>query len=73
MRLSSVLPLITLIFSLAACSSLERKSAVPAQEMGAAQIAGLSGIRYMIQYFAMYIPRLDRKIFLLSADLLLEF
>ena len=33
---------------LAGCSSLERKAAVPSQEMGQAQIAGLSGVRYMV-------------------------
>jgi hypothetical protein len=48
MRLSPLLFCITFILTLTACSSLERKSAVPAQEMGTAQVAGLSGIRYMI-------------------------
>jgi len=33
---------------LVGCGSLERKAAVPAQEMGQAQIAGLSGVRYMV-------------------------
>ena len=36
------------LFFLAGCSSLDRKAAVPAQEMGQAQIAGLSGVRYMV-------------------------
>ena len=36
------------IFFLVGCSSLERKAAVPTQEMGQAQIAGLSGVRYMV-------------------------
>jgi predicted acylesterase/phospholipase RssA len=37
-----------LIFSLVGCSSLQRKAAVPSQQMGQAQIAGLSSVRYMI-------------------------
>ena len=46
-------PLIRLIFvllmlALAGCSSLQRKAAVPSQQMGRAQIAGLSGVRYMV-------------------------
>ncbi len=36
------------IFFLVGCSSLERKAAVPTQEMGQVQIAGLSGVRYMV-------------------------
>ena len=36
------------IFTLAGCSSLQRKAAVPSQHMGQAQIAGLSGVRYMV-------------------------
>ena len=36
------------IFALAGCSSLQRKAAVPSQHMGQAQIAGLSGVRYMV-------------------------
>jgi predicted acylesterase/phospholipase RssA len=46
-------PLVHLIFIclmllLAGCSSLQRKAAVPSQQMGQAQIAGLSGVRYMV-------------------------
>jgi len=46
-------PLIRLIFvllmlALSGCSSLQRKAAVPSQQMGQAQIAGLSGVRYMV-------------------------
>ena len=46
-------PLIRLIFALlilalAGCSSLQRKAAVPSQQMGQAQIAGLSGVRYLV-------------------------
>ncbi|MDO8714131.1 MAG: patatin-like phospholipase family protein [Polynucleobacter sp.] len=46
-------PLIRLIFvlltlALAGCGSLQRKAAVPSQQMGQAQIAGLSGVRYMV-------------------------
>jgi predicted patatin/cPLA2 family phospholipase len=37
-----------LILALAGCSSLQRKAAVPSQQMGQAQIAGLSGVRYMV-------------------------
>ena len=37
-----------LILALAGCSSLQRKAAVPSQKMGQAQIAGLSGVRYMV-------------------------
>ncbi len=36
------------IVFLTACSSLQRKAAVPTQDMGQAQIAGLSGVRYMV-------------------------
>lgn len=42
------LTLIFLIFALVGCSSLQRKAAVPSQEMGQAQIAGLSSVRYMV-------------------------
>lgn len=36
------------ILSLIGCSSLQRKAAVPSQQMGQAQIAGLSSARYMV-------------------------
>jgi predicted acylesterase/phospholipase RssA len=39
---------ICLMLLLAGCSSLQRKAAVPSQQMGQAQIAGLSGVRYMV-------------------------
>jgi predicted acylesterase/phospholipase RssA len=39
--------IVSLLLFLAGCASLERKAAVPSQEMGQAQIAGLSGVRYM--------------------------
>ena len=42
------LTFIFLIFALVGCSSLQRKAAVPSQEMGQAQIAGLSSVRYMV-------------------------
>jgi predicted acylesterase/phospholipase RssA len=34
--------------SLLGCGSLQRKAAVPPQQMGQAQIAGLTGVRYMV-------------------------
>lgn len=37
-----------LMLTLVGCSSLQRKAAVPSQQMGQAQIAGLSGVRYMV-------------------------
>ncbi|MBU3622091.1 patatin-like phospholipase family protein [Polynucleobacter sp. CS-Odin-A6] len=37
-----------LILTLFGCSSLQRKAAVPSQQMGQAQIAGLSGVRYLV-------------------------
>lgn len=36
------------VLSLVGCSSLQRKAAVPSQQMGQAQIAGLSSARYMV-------------------------
>jgi hypothetical protein len=48
MRLFSVAATITLTLSLLGCSSLERKSAVPAQSLSKAQIAGLPSVRYLI-------------------------
>jgi len=36
------------MLSLLGCSSLQRKAAVPSQQMGQAQIAGLSSARYMV-------------------------
>jgi uncharacterized protein YcfL len=37
-----------LVLTLVGCSSLQRKAAVPPQQMGEAQIAGLSSVRYMV-------------------------
>jgi Patatin-like phospholipase len=37
-----------IMLSLLGCSSLQRKAAVPPQQMGQAQIAGLSSARYMV-------------------------
>ena len=48
MRLSSSVACIALSLSLLGCSSLERKSAVPAQALSKAQIAGLPSVRYLI-------------------------
>jgi len=48
MRLFSVVATITLSLSILGCSSLERKSAVPAQSLSKAQIAGLPSVRYLI-------------------------
>ena len=48
MRLSSVAICIALSASLLGCSSLERKSAVPAQSLNKAQISGLPSVRYLI-------------------------
>ena len=48
MTLFARLLIVLLMLALVGCSSLERKSAVPPQEMGGAQISGLSGVRYMI-------------------------
>ena len=42
------LTVICSIVFLTACGSLQRKAAVPSQDMGQAQIAGLSGVRYMV-------------------------
>jgi hypothetical protein len=36
------------VLSLVGCSSLQRKAAVPSQQMGQAQIAGLSSARYIV-------------------------
>ena len=36
------------MLTLVGCSSLQRKAAVPPQQMGEAQIAGLSSVRYMV-------------------------
>ena len=48
MRLSSLTACVLLSLSLLGCSSLERKSAVPAQSLSKAQIAGLPSVRYLI-------------------------
>ena len=48
MRLSSFISCIALSLSLLGCSALERKSAVPAQALSKAQIAGLPSVRYLI-------------------------
>lgn len=48
MRLFSVAATVALTLSLLGCSSLERKSAVPAQSLSKAQIAGLPSVRYLI-------------------------
>ena len=48
MRLSSSAACIALALSLLGCSALERKSAVPAQALSKAQIAGLPSVRYLI-------------------------
>ncbi|OWF65881.1 patatin [Polynucleobacter hirudinilacicola] len=48
MRLRSLITCLTLSLALLGCSSLERKSAVPAQAMSKAQIAGLPSVRYLI-------------------------
>lgn len=48
MRLSSSAACIALSLSLLGCSALERKSAVPAQALGKAQITGLPSVRYLI-------------------------
>jgi len=37
-----------LLLALVGCSSLQRKAAVPSQQMGQAQIAGLAGVRYLV-------------------------
>ena len=37
-----------LVLALVGCSSLQRKAAVPSQQMGQAQIVGLSGVRYLV-------------------------
>jgi hypothetical protein len=39
---------VLLILSLLGCGSLQRKAAVPSQQMGQAHIAGLTGVRYMV-------------------------
>lgn len=48
MRLIHFLILSLLSFALLGCSALERKSAVPAQALSKAQIAGLPSVRYLI-------------------------
>ncbi|MBU3606878.1 patatin-like phospholipase family protein [Polynucleobacter nymphae] len=48
MRLLSLTACIALSITLLGCSSLERKSAVPAQSLSKAQIAGLPSVRYLI-------------------------
>ena len=48
MRLSSLVACIALSLSLLGCSALERKSAVPTQALGKAQITGLPSVRYLI-------------------------
>jgi len=48
MRLSSLTACVALSLSLLGCSALERKSAVPAQSLSKAQIAGLPSVRYLI-------------------------
>jgi predicted acylesterase/phospholipase RssA len=48
MRLSSLTACVVLSLSLLGCSALERKSAVPAQSLSKAQIAGLASVRYLI-------------------------
>jgi len=48
MRLSSSVACIALSLSFLGCSALERKSAVPAQALSKAQIAGLPSVRYLI-------------------------
>ena len=48
MRLSSFAACIVVSLSLLGCSALERKSAVPAQSLSKAEIAGLPSVRYLI-------------------------
>jgi predicted acylesterase/phospholipase RssA len=48
MRLLTALLSISFILALAGCSGLERKSAVPAQSLNKAHIAGLPSVRYLI-------------------------
>ncbi len=48
MHLSSLTACVILSLSLLGCSSLERKSAVPAHSLSKAQIAGLPSVRYLI-------------------------
>ena len=48
MRLSSLTACVVVSLSLLGCSALERKSAVPAQSLSKAQIAGLPSVRYLI-------------------------
>lgn len=48
MRSSSLAAILLLSLILMGCSSLERKSAVPAQALSKAQIAGLPSVRYLI-------------------------
>lgn len=48
MRLIHISILTILSFAFLGCSSLERKSAVPAQALSKAQIAGLPSVRYLI-------------------------
>lgn len=48
MRLFLIAVCISLLASLLGCTALERKSAVPAQALSKAQIAGLPSVRYLI-------------------------
>ena len=48
MRLSSLTACVAISLTLLGCSSLERKSAVPAHSLSKAQIAGLPSVRYLI-------------------------
>jgi predicted acylesterase/phospholipase RssA len=48
MRFINLTSCFLLSFALLGCSSLERKSAVPAQALSKAQIAGLPSVRYLI-------------------------
>jgi len=48
MRLSHLVACLAVLFTLSGCSSLERKSAVPAQALSKAQITGLPSVRYLI-------------------------
>jgi predicted acylesterase/phospholipase RssA len=48
MRLFSLTACMVVSLSLLGCSALERKSAVPAQSLSKAQIAGLPSVRYLI-------------------------
>jgi len=48
MRFAHFVVCIATSFTLLGCSSLERKSAVPAHSLSKAQIAGLPSVRYLI-------------------------